>query len=196
MQELEQLVQKFWANETTPAENKRLLQLLEQHRVTVKDSMQENFQQRETGLEPGLHPDRALFILQKIHGRLGIAGPAPEQKTRTVAIRQLYRRIAVAASVCIIAASAFMLTVRHRNNGEIVKVTAPAPPRLIRVANGQDSAMSLHYPTDPLFSWKKIAACLIMNHLLINAGIFRSRGSRCSKWQKIKPNPSLFSPAA
>ena len=76
MLELEQLIRKFWANETTLAENQRLLQLLEQYRATVKDSMQENFQENEIGREHGLQPDKALSILQKIHGNLGIAGLA------------------------------------------------------------------------------------------------------------------------
>jgi transmembrane sensor len=142
MLELEQLMQKFWANETTPAENRRLLQLIEQHRVEVKDSMQENFQERQAGGVPGLQPDKAMSILQKIHGRLGIADLMQQQQRRTAVIRRLYRSVAVAASVVIIAGAVFLLTGGHREKGQIVKAAAPVAPRLMRLVNTQDSAMT------------------------------------------------------
>ncbi len=142
MLELEQLMQKFWANETTPAENRRLLQLLEQHRVEVKDSMQENFQERQAGGVHGLQPDNATSILQKIHGRLGIADLLQQQQRRTAVIRGLYRSIAVAASVVIIAGAVFLLTGGHREKGQIVKALAPALPKVIRIINRQDTAMN------------------------------------------------------
>ena len=37
MFELEQLIQKFWANQTTKTENKRLLQLLEQYKAMTEE---------------------------------------------------------------------------------------------------------------------------------------------------------------
>ena len=164
MLELEQLIRKFWANETTLAENQRLLQLLEQYRTTVKDSMQENFQDSETDREHGLQPDKALSILQKIHGNLGTAGlaedhpaakdpaepyPAAGQKTGTATLRKLYGRIAVAASVGIVAVSSFLLAGRHHEKEPTVKTATltfaanPAKPRLMRLANGPDSVMSV-----------------------------------------------------
>jgi transmembrane sensor len=149
MLELEQLIRKFWANETTLAENQRLLQLLEQYRATVKGSMQENFQENETEREHGLQPDKALSILQKIHGNLGMEQhPAAGQKTGTAILRKLYRRIAVAASIGIVAVSSFLLAGGHHKKSPTVQTAtvtaaAPAKPRLMRLANGPDSVLSV-----------------------------------------------------
>ena len=158
MLELEQLIQKFWANQTTLAENKRLLQLLELYRSTVKDSMQDNFQESETPHEDGLRPDKALSILEKIHSNLGITDLAAAQKgrmafmqtTRTASIRKLYHRTAVAASVCILAISLFLLTSRHHEKEQLAKVitpdmpnTTPAMPKLIHLVNEREAVMSV-----------------------------------------------------
>jgi transmembrane sensor len=150
MMELEQLIQKFWAYQTTLAENKRLLQLLELYRSTVKDSMQDNFQENETPHDDGLRPDKALSILEKIHSNLGITDLAATQTTRTASIRKLYHRIAVAASVCILAMSLFLLTSRHHEKEQLAKVTTPdmpntmpAMPKLIRLVNENEAVMSV-----------------------------------------------------
>jgi hypothetical protein len=135
MLELEQLIQKFWADQTTLAEIKRLLQLLELYRSTVKDSMQDDFQESETPHDDGLRPDKALSILERIHSNLGITDLAAAQATRTASIRKLYHRIAVAASVCILAMSLFLLTGRHHEKEQLAKVRTPAMPKLICLIN-------------------------------------------------------------
>jgi transmembrane sensor len=143
MLELEQLIQKFWASQTTLAENKRLLQLLELYRSTVKDSMQDNFQESETPHDDGLRPDKALSILERIHSNMGIRDLATSQTTTTAYIRKLYHRIAVAASVCILAMSLFLLTSRHHEKEQLAKVTTPAMPKLIRLVNEHRAVMSV-----------------------------------------------------
>jgi transmembrane sensor len=143
MLELEQLIQKFWANQTTLAENKRLLQLLEFYRSTVRDSMQDNFQESQTPQEDGLLPDKALSILERIHSNMGITDLAAAQTTRTASIRKLYHRIAVAASVCILAMSLFLLTGRHHEKEQLAKVITPAVPKLIRLVNEHEAVMSV-----------------------------------------------------
>jgi transmembrane sensor len=150
MLELEQLIQKFWANQTTLAENKRLLQLLELYRSTVKDSMQDNFQESEPLHNDGLRPDRALSILERIHSNLGMTDLAEAQKTRTASIRKLYHRIAVAASVCILTMSLFLLTSRHHEKEQLAKVIGPAipgtippMPKLIRLVNEHEAVLSV-----------------------------------------------------
>jgi transmembrane sensor len=152
MLELEQLIQKFWANKTTLAENTRLIQLLEQYKETMKNSMQNEFQERLADRENDLPPDKALSILQKIHSNLditdlmggfnfreGLFRYLPTGGTDT--LRRLVRRIAVAAAIALLAGSAFLLIGRPRDDRPIVKASAPATPRLIRLVNNADSIL-------------------------------------------------------
>ena len=132
MQELEQLIKRFWANQTTKTENERLLQMLEQLEA-------------ENDLHPAhrLPPDRAASILQNIHKQLGIDGTAEQQKTKTAAVRKLYSRMAVAAAVCILALSAFLWTEgRHSARPAVAAATTGAAP-LVSVFNNADSVLAI-----------------------------------------------------
>src|ERR1700721_4531629 len=108
MHELEQLIQKFWDNRTTLEENRRLLELLEQYQAMLDNTLEEEAMKDYSG--HGLSPDRAFPILQKTHHRLGLEGKLEERKKNTAVVRKLYRLSAVAASVCILVISAFLLT--------------------------------------------------------------------------------------
>jgi len=139
MHELEQLIQKFWDNRTTLEENRRLLELLEQYQAMLDDTLEEEAMKDYSG--HGLSPDKALPILQKIHQRLGLEGKFEERKKNTAVVRKLYRLGAVAASVCILVISAFLLTGRHHEEkAQVVKATAPVP-RLVRLDNSSDSVL-------------------------------------------------------
>jgi len=139
MQELEQLIQKFWENRTTLEENRHLLELLEQYQATLNNRLEEEEMKDYPG--QSLPPDRALPILQKIHHRLGLEGRIEEQKKNTAVVRKLYRLMAVAASVCILVISGFLLTDRHHEERtHVMRATATAP-HLVRLANSSDSVL-------------------------------------------------------
>jgi len=150
MLELEQLIQKFWTNQTTPAENRRLILLLEQYKEVYKDAAQFDFRENEGEPIKSLQPDKALSILQNLHKTLGIGqevsiGQGEEQQgTGNGSVRRLFRRLAVAASVCIIAGGAFLLTARHEPAKPIAGTAVPIPPRLIRLVNGPDSTIAVY----------------------------------------------------
>lgn len=149
MLELERLIHKFWSNQTTLAENRRLIQLLEKYNEICKGAAQTGFP--EKGADPihRLPPEKALALLQNIHQNLGIGDPEERMEAKRASIRKLVRRMAVAASVCIIAGAAFLLANRH----PAIKATAqgkataqtivPSLPRLIRKVNASDSPMTI-----------------------------------------------------
>ncbi len=154
MSELEQLIEKFWANQTTATENARLIQLLEQYKEVMRDSMQLEFQERAANRETGLPPGKALSILEKIHSNLGItdlmaASAIPESLSRFPptdrrgAVRKLFRRLTAAAALVILAGSSLLLTGRHRENRVVVMVSVPANPRLNCLVNNADSMLAV-----------------------------------------------------
>jgi ferric-dicitrate binding protein FerR (iron transport regulator) len=139
MHELEQLIQKFWDNRTTLEENRRLLKLLEQYQATLNNRMEEEEMTAYQG--HGLPPEKALPILQKIHHRLGLEDKVEERKKNTTPVRKLYRLGAVAASVCILVVSAFLLTGGHHEKKTQVVTATATVPRLVRVTNSSDSIL-------------------------------------------------------
>ena len=144
MLELEQLIQKFWANQTTKAENKRLLELLEQQQAMMENKApDEYFHEHEDYLGHALQPDKAVSILQKIHGRLGLEDVQQKQESRAV-VRKLIRTVAVAAAVVVAVLSTFLLTVgRHTDKPAVAAVSAPAP-HVVTLSNRADSALMVN----------------------------------------------------
>ena len=141
MLELEQLIQKFWANQTTKAENKRLLELLEQQQAMMENKAPDDyFHEHEDYLGHALQPDKAVSILQKIHGTLGLEDVQQKQESRAV-VRKLIRTVAVAAAVVVAVLSTFLLTVgRHTDKPAVAAVSAPAP-HVVTLSNRADSAL-------------------------------------------------------
>jgi len=141
MQELEQLIQKFWDNGTTLEENRHLLDLLEQYQAMLDDAMEEEAMKDYRG--HGLAPDKALPILQKIHRRIGVEDKPEERKKNTGIMRKLYRMSAVAAAICILVVSLFLLTGRRHGQSPRVTTATATGPRLVRLANHSDSVLSV-----------------------------------------------------
>lgn len=143
MLELERLIQKFWSNQTTLAENRRLIQLLEQYKESYKYTAQVGFQKKEADPVHYLQPERALALLQNIHQNLGIEDLEEKMSVKKAFVRKLVRRVAVAASVCIIGGAAFLMANRHPTFKATVRTIAPSPSRLIRQINRSDSTMAI-----------------------------------------------------
>jgi len=146
MLELEVLIEKFWKDQTTPAENERLIQLLEQYKGVYKGMMQEDFQKKLRHPSAGLRSDRAMDLLDKLHKDLRMEEPEEKRSAKKGSARKWVRPLAVAASVGFLAVSVFLLPGRHQESKPIVRATAPpAPPspRVIRMVNGPDSVMPI-----------------------------------------------------
>jgi transmembrane sensor len=144
MQELEQLIQRFWTNKTTPAENHRLIQLLEQYKMTRMGMAEYDFHDTKEKLHH-LQPNRSASLLQSIHRDLGLNEPDKKPTTGTAAVRNMFRRIAAAAAVVIVGVTGFLLTTnRHIHVAAPMALTTPAPARrLVRRVNGMDSIMTV-----------------------------------------------------
>ena len=153
MLEFERLIRKFWDNRTTPAENRRLAQLLEQYEELEPTITEKGFSTEADDQDVHLSKDKALSLLQNIHRNLGLEEPEEKEEeardpedaneVRGGIVRRLVRRFAVAASLIILAVAGFLLTGRHREDKPIVKNTASILPRLVRVVNGSDSSMPI-----------------------------------------------------
>jgi transmembrane sensor len=142
MHELEQLIRKFWANQTTLAENRRLIELMESYNDAVKDKVQKDFQtDGNHSFQTSLPSEKASFILRNIYRELKLEDLAQQQQTRDKVVRQLYRRLAVAACLCLVAGSVLLFTGRRRESRQIAKTVTSDSSRLIRLVNGPDSAM-------------------------------------------------------
>jgi transmembrane sensor len=144
MLELERLIKKFWNNQTTLEDNRRLIQLLQQYNKTYKDIAQYDFHEKEEGSAHSLQPGRALSLLQNIHKNLGLEGPKEMQKAKTASVRQLFRRMAVAAVICLIAVAAWLLKDRHPSSTPSTQTAVSTASRLIRMINGSDSTMVVY----------------------------------------------------
>jgi transmembrane sensor len=143
MQELERLIEKFWADQTTQAENKRLIQLLEQEKGNYQDALRDKFQRKEQ-LTPGLQPEKALSLLRNIHQDLGLEELKEKQQTKRASVRSLVLQLTVAASICIITVSVYLLSGRHPEKKQIAKAVAPPSALLTRMVNGSDSAITIN----------------------------------------------------
>ena len=142
MHELEQLIRKFWANQTSLAENRRLIELLESYNDEVKNKGLKDFHTDENhSLQTGLPSEKASFILQNIYKELRLEDIAEQQQTKDKMVRQLYRRLAVAACLCLLAGSIFLFTGRRRENRQMATTVTTDSSRLVRLVNGSDSTM-------------------------------------------------------
>ena len=145
MEELERLIQKFWAKETTSVENKRLLELLEIHKGDYKDLVQYEFNEADPDHSHRLDPQRASELLQKIHANLMpdetyLFRDARIPERKPFSIRRLVLRIAIAASV-VIATGIGLLVSRHRENSQLSKNAEQPVPRLIQLVNSSNADM-------------------------------------------------------
>lgn len=142
MLELERLIHKFWKNQTTLAENRRLIQLLEQYNEFYKGAAQAKFHEMDADPIHRLPPERALSLLQNIHHNLGIENLEEKKSAKRASVRRLVQRMAVAASICIVAGTVFLLSNRHPVM-KAPRTIAPALSRLVRKVNGPDSTMAI-----------------------------------------------------
>lgn len=130
MQELEQLIQKFWNKETTQEENRRLTELLKQYPETYRIGIAEQFHKQAQLSLNGLEKEKADRLLSRIQQNLEI-----EQKT----IRLIpYKKWAAAAATLIIVASLFLLIRPHHQ-----KAAQPPIARLVHLTSAHDSVMTL-----------------------------------------------------
>lgn len=144
MQELEQLIQKFWANGTTNEENKHLLQLLEEYQaLTAAAAPDTPLQKKDNDPTSVLAPDKAATILHTIHNRLGIETTSEQEKSEPAIVRKIYRRVAVAAAVVMLALSTFLWTGGRHSGGPQMAARSGDTSELVSVTNQHDSAMSL-----------------------------------------------------
>ena len=143
MQELEQLIQKFWANQTTKTENRRLLQLLEEYKAMSAEVEPDELFEEMEGQGAGLPPDRAMSILQGLHGRLGIDDKAGRQKKRSAIVRMLYSRAAVAAGVAALVLGVFLWAGRRHTERPAIAAAPAAHNDLVSVLNNADSVLPL-----------------------------------------------------
>lgn len=133
MQELDELIQKFWLNETSQEENHRLLQLLQEYKDHNRDKVRVAFEMEE---RDDIDAGKAAELLTKIHRSLGI---------EELRVKGRYRYLAVAAAVSAIVLSLFLL-VPHRQTAPatatVKREAMPTLPRLEVLASGRDSGRS------------------------------------------------------
>lgn len=153
MQELEQLIRKFWANEISQEENHRLLQLLRENKDTYRDKIKGDFKAEEMD---GTEALKAAGLLTKIHRNLGIESLEEKQQARIHSITRRRRYLAVAASVCAIALSIFLLAPHHRQATvvKIEEVKSPLP-HLEHLTSGRDSGFTYTLEDGSVIQLKK-----------------------------------------
>jgi ferric-dicitrate binding protein FerR (iron transport regulator) len=140
MQELEQLIEKFWTGRTTEAENQRLLQLLEHDGGEHRQRILEVFGQENGSPDGKIDEERARRLLDQIHTRYNIGRAQP---LRLPWLRQYRTAIAVAAVLFIGAGIALFQQQRPAIAPAKTPVVAAQPARLIRLSNTSDSAMTI-----------------------------------------------------
>jgi ferric-dicitrate binding protein FerR (iron transport regulator) len=186
MQDLEELIRKFWANQTTLAENRRLVQLLEQYQVTIEQHVPE--EEWEVGSGDGLQPDRALQILQRIHRRL-LREEDAGQKKKPSTVRRLYLRLAVAASICLLAVSVFLLTDGRRQARTGIAAAPSSSPHLVNVANSSDSVLSVTLQDGSAVQLEKNSSLTYYNPFINDRRDISLRGIALFKVAKDRKRP-------
>jgi ferric-dicitrate binding protein FerR (iron transport regulator) len=141
MLELEQLIEKFWAHQSTPEENKRLFDLLNTQKDNYRQALEPHF---KVGVfdQHLLPPEKASDLLGRIHVRLAMEVPAGKRTDRSLTVRKLVFGSAVAASICILVASLFLLTGKRGSNRlESARNRPLETPRLMHLTNNSDTLM-------------------------------------------------------
>ena len=127
MQELEQLIRKFWLNETSQEENQRLLQLLHEYKDQYRDEIRMAFGAEE---REDIDESMAAGLLAKIHRNLGMDLSEPG-RDRVHSIRFRYKYLAAAAAIGAVFFSVHLLAPRHRQQQPVLvktgEVISPQP---------------------------------------------------------------------
>jgi len=141
MKELQLLIDKFWAGQTTEAENQRLLQLLDTQGGELRQQIQAEFGRRESASGELIKDEKAQQLLAQIHARYHIQQPAAP---RLPWLRRSGKGLSVAACLLILAGIAlFKPTKPVSNPAQSTVVAAPSPAKLIQMSNTSDSTMTV-----------------------------------------------------
>jgi ferric-dicitrate binding protein FerR (iron transport regulator) len=136
MQELDQLIEKFWTGQTTEAENKRLIQLLQQQQENYRQKMQDEFGSTDESPVQKLDPEKARQLLLQIHSKWNIGQPSPSGLPW---LKRSWRGIAVAACVMILAGGLVLRSGRKPSVSLAPPVASVSLPRLVRLVNSSDT---------------------------------------------------------
>jgi transmembrane sensor len=140
MNELDQLIEKFWTGRTTEAENQRLLHLLEQQGADLRQRVQDQFDKRELSPDETIGEEKAQRLLEQIHTRYKIDQPAPP---RISWLRRSWKGAAIAACLLIVAGVMVFQPKRSGIGTPSAPIAKAAPARLIRLSNTTDSVMTI-----------------------------------------------------
>ncbi len=164
MEELEQLITRFWANETTSVENNRLIQLLEEQKEAYRDLVKDDFNEAGPFHAQQLEPGRAREILQKIHLNLGSGGnlvartakireakiheakihEAKIHGAKTFFLQRVGWPMTIAASVIVVTGLALLAGWYRVNQRQMAKNTERPAYRLIQLVNRSNAEMPVH----------------------------------------------------
>ena len=126
----EEMIGRFFRNESTPAEATAVKTWLDSH----PDEMEkyavemERFTTRDR-----LHPATSQTLFKKIGDNLG-------RKSKT---RRAYRTLAIAASVLLVATALWLFVRQPAAHKEDISIARTASPSLVRVVNSSDTIMRL-----------------------------------------------------
>ena len=140
MQELDPLIEKFWTGRTTEAENRLLLQLLQQREEEHRQKMQDEFGRVDLSPDQAIGEERARQLLEQIHARFSIGQPAAP---RISWLRRSWKGVAVAACL-LIGSGVFLL-----RDKQPLPINAAAPvaavpaAHLVRFSNSSDTVMTI-----------------------------------------------------
>jgi ferric-dicitrate binding protein FerR (iron transport regulator) len=140
MNELDQLIEKFWTGRTTDTENQQLLQLLEQQGGDLRQRIRDEFDRRQ--LTPGetIGQEKAQRLLEQIHTRYGIDQTAPP---RISWLRRSWKGAAVAACLLLVTGVLVFQQKRSLVETPLAPIAKAAPAKLIRVNNNTDTLMTV-----------------------------------------------------
>jgi len=141
MQELDQLIEKFWTGRTSEVENQRLLELLEQQGVEHQQRTRRAFD-KEEGLSPeqNIGIEKARQLLTQIHARYDIHQPAPPHISW---LRRYGIGTAVAACLLVLAGMAVLKNNRPVSMPATSPVAKVTPARLVRLSNTSDTVITV-----------------------------------------------------
>ena len=140
MNELDQLIEKFWTGRTTEAENRRLLQLLGQQDGDLRQRNQQEFGEKELSPDEKMGEEKARQLLEQIHARYDID---QAMSPRLPWLRRNWKGLSVAACLLILAGIALFQPKRPLSGPAASPVAAVPPARLIRLTNTADTAMTI-----------------------------------------------------
>jgi len=185
MQELEQLLERFWRNQLSPAELKQLYYLLSIHKEELQANATINFNEVAEAIAKQITAERSRVLLQNIHNRLDL----PSANGKLIRLRKTMVSLAVAACFIGLLAVTVLWFTNHTAHTDTVAVNKDSLPPLRSFANNTDTNQVIRLADGSVVELTPHAAITYYQPFINNRRDIALTGTALFKVAKDKTKP-------